>query len=245
MKNESLRALPSKSELADNATDFMASLIESLPDATHNPEIVLLNTLARYAARRFLKFGNDIFAKVVNIKKDENLIKPTDKLVETLKFLDDHKITDKELLETLKNLHALTFSADTSESDDLEIYLLIERLRELKGIEISIILACYNIYTNKYTDEKKAEILKGYQTQITQSGPWCIVVSRALELPNGDYVSIKQNHLEDMELITPRSMNTQWTGNQNANFVPHGKFRLTDSGYRLAEFIEKGEALKK
>lgn len=242
-KTKALRVLPSKSELVDNATDLVASFTTSLPGAIHSTETLLSVALGGYAGKRIVKWGQDLFSKVKNIKKGEKLVKPIDKFVETLKFLDDRKITDEELLEALKNLHALTLSADTNDSDEIEVYALIERLRELKGIEIAIILACYNIYARKYPEDKMTKVLESYANPITQSGPWCIVVSRALGFSNSDYISVQQNHLEELELITPRSMNTQWTGKASADFVPRGKFRLTDSGYRLAEFIEKGREL--
>ena len=246
-KNKKLISLkPSASEITDLATRALSSIAASVPLA-YEPIKFLFASGALFTSQSIVKIGSEIqdFLKTKKVIDEDKQKLPKRKLYETLKFLHNSPTLDDDFVEALKNLHILTFAADSTAEEVSEIYILLETARKLNGPEISILLSAYRIYNRSYSSNKMEDILKenGGNINTGHSKRWCIMIAKACGYSLPEYVESRQQILEELRLIVPRGYNQHTVDSRDENFNPAGKFRLTDFGHKLVEYIVKGDNL--
>lgn len=240
---------PSLSEVSDLATRALSSLAASVPLA-YEPIKFLFASGALFTAQSINKMGCEVqdFIASKKAKEESEREVPYRRLYETLKLLHNSSVLDDEFIEALRNLHILTFAKDTNSEEVAETYILLETARQLSGSEISIILAAYRIHDNLYTRKKMDEIqnaFPGLNLNSNHVGVWTRVIAKALGNSLPEYVESRQTHLEELRLITLRNHSQFGLDGRGNDFSPAGKFRLTDFGYKLAQYITKGDNLFK
>ncbi|PCH91477.1 hypothetical protein COB80_02440, partial [Candidatus Kaiserbacteria bacterium] len=190
------------------------------------------------------KMGSEIqdFLSSKQAKKEADRTLPHRKLYETLKFLHNSPTLDDDFVEALRNLHILTFAEDVSLQDVSEVYVLLETARRLSGPEISILLATYRIKNKLYSEQKMKDIIieGGGHDNPRFVSLWAKQVAKACGYSLSEYIESCQSHLEELRLIVPRDYNRLAIDNRGNDFTPYNGSRLTEFGYKLAEYIMRG-----
>lgn len=247
MKNEQklVSAKPSQEEVVDLATRLLGSFTANMP-LVYEPISYLLASCALFSSQSIVKMGLEVqaFIKSSKARKDPENSLPYRKLFETLKFLHNSDSIDDEFLDAARNLHILTFADDQDVKDMMDVYTCIETIRKLSGTEILVLLSCYRIKNNLYSDDTVSQIMKVTNTLTpVWANQWARMVGTAIGISNFEYIESLQNHLETLRLITPRNHNQHALDGRGNDFSNNQDSRLTDFGCRLCEYIIRGEKL--
>lgn len=243
-KRELVRTHTSVLDVASLTKDALAAFAQTLPMYL-NPIAGLLATGAVFSGMRVSKMGGEVL-RFMNSKKAEktrNQATPNQKLFETLRFLSSNSASDNDFVDALRNLHILSFADDTSVGDITELYMAIETARKLSGPEIKTLLAAYKIHNNVYEHGRMTIILEDKSPEINFASAWLLMIMRACSYSAVDYIERQEIHLEEERLIAPRNYDTPARGNRGNHFEPTKYCRLTLSGYKLADFIVRGDNL--
>lgn len=141
-------------------------------------------------------------------------------LVDLLKFIDE-ECPDEEVFKALKSIFFTSISKNSSEQNSLKAYHFLQICKQLKSGDILLLKTCYKIF-------KKRE--KEPLTTTSASG-WISETANQSKLLQG-MVELYEDNLMQLKLISGR-VHSDRTG------VEPGKFRLTDLGIELCEFITK------
>lgn len=234
------------SDIADIASSGFSSLVANLPEI-YDPIKFLVAAGAGFTAHRIVKMGVEIQeflrSKKASAAAENDL--PHRKLFETLRFFNNSATLDDDFIEALRNLHILTFAKSTKAAEAAEIYMLLETARKLNGPEILTVLAAYRIHHGMYETNKVKEILKvgGGNIETGTAISWLRMIAKANDYSSADYVERQQSHLEELHLIARREYKQLAIQGLGSMFRHTGHCRLTDSGYKLADFIMRGGKL--
>lgn len=155
-------------------------------------------------------------------------------LYELLKFLDD-EVPDEELFVALKSIFLSGISLDATEYDSALAYEFLQTAKRLRGTEILILKANFELAQGKIHQE----VSSGNMAK-TQRTVWVRVVAK--QMGYGELHSIVakyEKNLEALGMISSRNDDNRFAN----EFEPTAKYRLTEMGYKFCEYMTNYPAL--
>ncbi len=138
---------------------------------------------------------------------------------ELLDYLENETIADEERLKIIVQLFSIPLTKKTSDTDRFLAYEFIKIARELAGIEIRILRACYDI--------------KSRHKRIEFPDAWASEVAGITGLGLQHIIFKYEDHLVRLNLIGAR---------EGREITERGTGRLTDLGIKFTEFIAEKSA---
>ncbi len=213
------------------------------PTTITDPRMAIASVGVAIVTKKISEFVRECIQKNKNKEiKDEVSVSDCSSFYEILKFIDEEN-PDEETLKAMKSIFFRSIKKDSTEQEQSLAYQFMQICKQLTGQDILILKASYDIASNQ------SEIVT--QENIRTDNPEIWASSVALQIGHKipELITNREENLIKLSLILPRYSKKVKKMLLTLDPLPEdkydevevfrngGKFRLTNLGYRLCEYL--------
>ena len=148
-------------------------------------------------------------------------------LSDLLEFIDE-ATPDNDRFNAVKDLFFYSVAKDSSEAEQVLSYQFMKLCKELDSGNLLVLKATYDINNKKYSPKLVSTKIDLNERNVNT---WLLNISKQIGHEIVSLVEVHEDKLINLKLIGPR------TESDRSGIFVTTKYRLTDLGYKVCEFI--------
>lgn len=211
-------------ELLNSPTTVLSEFLTGTLSGGVTDNILITGRLVQAIVKKNLltQLGREIQAQREKgrIKEDYFATNKTQaSLLELLKFIDSNDTPDEEVFKAMKAIFFSGVATDSGEQEEQLAYQLSQICKQLNSLDITILKACYKVYT-----QEDRSAVNAYED-------WKKIVAQKIGHNLGDLVAVADTKLVELSLLSGRTY-ADLSGIRQSK-----QFRLTSLSIKMFQVI--------